>query len=79
MPTAATTCTSPESSSDRTLNRSFDGGRPAIEVGALPHDLPAVIHPDDIGHFLFSVLLLGLLVVGMISGIQVFRAAPPRP
>lgn len=25
-------------------------------LGALPHDLPAVIQPDDAGHFVFAVL-----------------------
>lgn len=48
-------------------------------VGAIPHDLPAIVQPDDIAHFVFSVLLLGLSVVGMVSGIQSFRTAPRRP
>lgn len=37
--------------------------------GAIPHDLPAVIHPDGVGHFVFGVLLLGVPIVGAGAGL----------
>jgi hypothetical protein len=42
-------------------------------IGAAPHDLPAVIHPDNAGHFVFSVLIFALPLVGIVAGIQSFR------
>lgn len=42
-------------------------------IGAAPHDLGALIHPDDPAHFVFSVLIFGVLAAGIISAIQDFR------
>ncbi|MDQ2741578.1 MAG: hypothetical protein M3Z66_04680, partial [Chloroflexota bacterium] len=42
-------------------------------IGAAPHDVPGIVHPDSLGHFLFSVLIFAVPIVGVVAGIQSFR------
>ena len=43
-----------------------------VLVGAVPHDVPTILHPDTLEHVLFSIVELLLLVAAIGTGLLAF-------